>query len=54
MLEVTRGGEIVWDFYNPLGGEVKPSEQAGNAPKKSLFRATRIAMDHPGLAGKKF
>ncbi len=52
VFEVTRAGEIVWDFYNPLGGEVEPAEQAGKAPKKALFRATRIAKDHPGLAGK--
>ncbi|HUR28584.1 MAG TPA: aryl-sulfate sulfotransferase [Planctomycetota bacterium] len=52
VLEVTSAGKIVWDYYNPLGGEIKPAEQAGKAPAKSLFRATRIAKDHPGLAGK--
>jgi hypothetical protein len=52
ILEVTRDGKIVWDFYNPLGGEIAPAKQAGKAPAKSLFRATRIAKDDPGLAGK--
>lgn len=52
VFEVTRDGTIVWDFYNPLGGEITPAKQAGHAPDKALFRATRIAKDHPGLAGK--
>ncbi|HTF89465.1 MAG TPA: aryl-sulfate sulfotransferase [Planctomycetota bacterium] len=52
VLEVTPEGKIVWDFYNPLGGEIEPAKQAGKAPAKSLFRATRLAKDHPGLAGK--
>lgn len=52
VIEVTHAGEIVWDFYNPLGGEITPAKQAGKAPAKALFRATRIPKDHPGLAGK--
>jgi hypothetical protein len=52
VFEVNRAGEIVWDFYNPLGGEIKPAKQAGNAPAKALFRATRIPASHPGLVGK--
>lgn len=52
LLEVTREGEIVWDFYNPLGGDVPPREQQGKAPPHALFRATRIPSDHPGLAGR--
>ncbi len=52
VFEVTSAGDVVWDFYNPLGGEVKPAKQAGNAPSKALFRATRLAKDHPGLVGK--
>jgi hypothetical protein len=54
VLEVTSAGQIVWDYYNPLGGEIKAAEQAGKAPSKALFRATRIAKDHPGLVGKAF
>jgi hypothetical protein len=50
--EVTREGQIVWEYRNPLGGEVEPTEQGGNAPPKALFRATRIPRDHPGLVGK--
>lgn len=52
VFEVTRAGEIVWDYYNPLGGEVPPAEQGGRAPDKALFRATRIAKDDPGVAGR--
>lgn len=52
VLEVTSEGKIVWDFYNPLGGEITPAEQAGKAPPKALFRATRFAKDYPGLVGK--
>ncbi len=50
IFEVTREGRIVWEYLNPFGGDVKTSPQAGNSPPTALFRATRIAKDHPGLA----
>ncbi len=49
MLEVTPAGEIVWDYLNPYGGETQPGENAPSVPRTALFRATRIAPDHPGL-----
>jgi hypothetical protein len=52
IFEITADGRIVWDFLNPLGGEAPPSPQGGNAPPKALFRATRIAADHPGVKGR--
>ena len=52
VFEVTRAGEVVWDYYNPLGGEIAPSGQGGNAPPQSLFRALRYGADHPALAGR--
>jgi hypothetical protein len=52
VFEVTRDGKVVWDYLNPLGGEVEPSPQGGKAPPKALFRAVRIPRDHPGLKGK--
>jgi hypothetical protein len=52
LLEVTRAGEIVWDYLNPFGGDAPSNPQAGGAPTHALFRATRIAPDHPGLAGR--
>ena len=42
-------GSIVWDFYNPYGGDVDPPDHAGKAPPTSLFRATRIPAGAPGL-----
>jgi Arylsulfotransferase (ASST) len=52
VFEVTPEGRIVWDYLNPLGGDVTPSEQGGKAPPHALFRAARIAPDDPRLAGK--
>ncbi len=52
ILEVTREGKIVWEYLNPHGGDVAPDPQAGQAPPTALFRATRIAQDHPALAAR--
>ena len=52
IFEVTADGRVVWDFWNPLGGEAPPSPQGGKAPPKALFRATRIAADHPGVKSR--
>jgi len=52
VLEVTRDGRIVWEYWNPFGGEIATTQVGGNAPPKALFRATRIPSDHPGLAGR--
>jgi len=49
IFEVTRAGEIVWDYANPLGGDVEPPDHAGKAPRLALFRADRYAPDHPGI-----
>ncbi len=56
-LEVTADGRIVWEYWNPHGGElVTKSRRAKPGPSpvqpKSVFRATRLAPDHPGLAGR--
>jgi hypothetical protein len=50
VFEVTRDKQIVWDYENTLGGDLPQSPIGGNAPTRALFRATRIAPDHPGLA----
>jgi hypothetical protein len=52
VFEVTPEGQVVWDFWNPLGGEAPPHEQGGRAPPKALFRATRIPADHPGVSAR--
>ena len=49
VFEVTSGGEIVWEFWNSLGGDLPTN---GPPEGKALFRATRIASDHPGLRGR--
>ena len=48
--EITPAGKIVWDYYNPLGGDVTPPDHAGKAPPLALFRAEHVAANHPGLA----
>lgn len=56
--EVTREGEVVWEYRNPFSGDVRKAD--GSAPQPGLdenpyavFRATRIPADHPALAGRK-
>lgn len=50
VFEVTPAGEIVWEYLNPYLGDIAIGT-GGDAPPTALFRATRIAADHPGLAG---
>jgi len=45
VFEVTRSGEVVWDYRNPLVGEVER-----NVPANSLYRAVRFPKDHAALA----
>ena len=68
LFEVTPGGAIVWEYWNPFGEEPPPEGIAGpgapddaerppprggpNMAPGGLFRATRLAPDHPGLVGK--
>lgn len=49
VFEVNPGGEVLWDYYSPLGGDVTPPEHAGKAPPLALFRAEHVPLDHPGL-----
>ncbi len=54
MLEVTPDGTIVWDYWNEHGGDApKEPGPTGMVQPFALFRATRIAKDHPGLAALK-
>lgn len=67
VFEVTPDSRIVWDFRNPYGderpaqggqprldaqGALAPGERPGPDAVRGLFRATRIAPDHPGLRGR--
>ena len=46
LLEVTRKGEVVWEWWNPIYNSRPSGEVMG-----WLFRAYRYAPDYPGLAG---
>ena len=55
--EVTRAGEVVWEYRNPFWGDVRNVD--GSLPQPRIderpfatFRATRIPADHPALAGR--
>ena len=49
--EVTSDGEIVWEYWTPYAGTL-PGNQATNANPYSVFRATKVAPNHPALAGR--
>lgn len=54
--EVTPDGKIVWEYANPYRGEIRELNGDPIPPVPmaySLFRATFIPADHPGLAGRK-
>ncbi len=55
--EVTRAGDVVWEYRNPFWGDVRNVDGSLPQPRIderpfSVFRATRIPADHPGLAGR--
>ena len=49
--EVTPEGDIVWEYWRPT-----PAHFAGNRATRNnpygVFRATKIPLDHPALAGR--
>lgn len=47
LFEVTRAGEVVWEWINPF-----LNTDAKGEPAVSIYRAHRYAPDHPGLAGR--
>lgn len=49
IFEVTPEGELVWDYYSTLGGEITPPDHAGKAPPKALFRALHYRPEHTGV-----
>lgn len=57
LFEVTPEGEIVWDYWNPFAGPIT-NEFDDNAAGimtpyfYMVFRATKLAPDHPGLSGR--
>ncbi len=54
--EVTPGGEIVWEYWNPYSGEPNlPHHERlleGSPAFYRVFRALKLSPDHPGLAGR--
>ena len=51
-MEVTADGELVWEFLNPFRGNVHNPNMWDGPMVYSVFRATFIPADHPGLRGK--
>ncbi len=56
VLEVGADDTVVWEYVNPYledertaGGRKRPKSDGGPAPG-SIYRATRLPRDHPGLA----
>jgi len=52
VFEVTSAGAIVWEYWNAYGGDLKEKGGGGGVDTHALFRATRIAKDHPALKGR--
>ncbi len=52
LFELTPTGEIVWEYWNTAGGELENVFNTGRVnlvKKTAIFRATKLAPDHPGL-----
>lgn len=47
--EVTQSGKIVWEYMNPFSGN---APNPSGDPPFSVFRATHIPPDYPGLANR--
>jgi hypothetical protein len=47
LFEVTRGGEVVWEWWNPVYNTRPTGDSMG-----WLFRTYRYPLDFPGLAGR--
>jgi hypothetical protein len=51
--EVTSGGELVWEYINPVTSKGTVTVFPDSLPMtNSVFRAYRYGADHPALAGK--
>ncbi len=55
-LEVTAEGKVVWEYWDPHSGDVRMADGSTPHPVDeniyAVFRATKIAPDHPALAGR--
>jgi hypothetical protein len=57
LLELTRDGDIVWEYRNPYTGSLRLADGSPPGPgidrlPYAVFRASRIAADHPALRGR--
>jgi hypothetical protein len=57
LLELSRTGEIVWEYRNPYSGNLrmadgKPATAGTEDYPYGIFRGTRVPMDHPALKGR--
>ena len=50
LLEVTRDGQLVWDYESPFPGGV--DQEDSDEPEHAIYRAEPVPRDHPGLAGR--
>ncbi|MSU64289.1 MAG: hypothetical protein EXS31_18190 [Pedosphaera sp.] len=56
IFEVTSGGKIVWEYWDPYSGQVRAAD--GGQPQPvgkntyAVFRAAKIPPQHPALAGR--
>jgi hypothetical protein len=50
LLEIDANGNVLWRYDNPYAGDA--SNPHGDPPY-SVFRATYVPADHPGLAGRR-
>ncbi|MCB9897648.1 MAG: aryl-sulfate sulfotransferase [Planctomycetes bacterium] len=49
LFEVNRAGKVVWDYRNPVTGDVPAPKGTGGVPPLAVFRATRYGPEHPGI-----
>lgn len=56
IFEVTQGGKIVWEYWDPYSGQVHQPDGALPQPvgknTYAVFRAAKIPPQHPALAGR--
>jgi len=53
LLEVTEGGELVWEYINPINTDGIKEINVDQYPmNNAMFRAYRYTADHPALAGR--
>lgn len=52
VFEITPDGAIVWEYWSPFGGRPANANPGGPNNPFALFRAVRVPVDHPALAGR--